>query len=135
MSSKRIASLSVISSLILTLVMPFIAVRVVGGEAGFAFVMLQFYWVNPILAAINGAVAGKDIKANWILIFYLPIIFIASSMVVFGAGASEFTSLSARYLAVGAAAMLLVAAIRWIGSRREAKKLPERQSREDQKAE
>ena len=58
---KRVVLWLVVSAIIM-LVLPWLAVTFVKGDAGMAVCFLLFYAINPIYSVIIGAVAGKDIK-------------------------------------------------------------------------
>lgn len=107
MASKRVMGLSFAASFVLMIAAPFVAVKVINGEGGFAFMLMQFLWINPIMAAINGAVAGRNLKENWSIIFFPSALFLLSARLIFSAAMSEFFFYAIMYLAVGAVTMLI----------------------------
>jgi len=111
MASKRVMGLSFAASFVLMIAAPFVAVKIVNGEAGFAFMLIQFLWINPIMAAINGAIAGRNIGENWSIIFFPSALFLISAKLIFSVPMSEFLFYAIMYLVVGAATMAISALI------------------------
>lgn len=74
---KRVVLWLAVSAIIM-LVLPWLAVTFVKGDAGMAVCFLLFYAINPIYSIIIGAIAGKDIKH----LCSLP--FISSILYLFG---------------------------------------------------
>ena len=87
-------------SLLLTFVLPVIAVKTVPADAGMAVCFILFFAVNTAASCIIGVFAGGNIRKNWYFVFVLPIIFLLSSVIIFALDMA-FAVYAALYLVIG----------------------------------
>lgn len=100
------------ASAVVMLVLPWLAVTFVKGDAGMAVCFLLFFAVNPLYSVINGAFAGKDIRCLWSLPAVSAVLFLIGTWIFFDMGETAFILYAAAYLALGIAAMLISMFIR-----------------------
>lgn len=93
-------------SLLLTFVLPIIAVKTVPADAGMAVCLILFFAINPIAACLIGVFLGKNIKKSWYLVFVLPMLFLLSSVIVF-AFDKAFAIYAIAYLVLGIIVMAI----------------------------
>ncbi len=103
---KRIVLWAVVSAVIM-LVLPWLAVTFVKGDAGMAVCFLLFYAVNPIYSLITGAFAGKHIKRLCSLPFILSVLYLLGVWIFFDMGEIAFIIYAVIYLILGILAMLV----------------------------
>ena len=103
---KRIVLWAVVSAVIM-LVLPWLAVTFVKGDAGMAVCFLLFYAINPIYSVIIGAIAGKDIKRLCSLPFVSSILYLFGVWIFFDMGETAFIMYAVIYLILGILAMLI----------------------------
>lgn len=103
---KRIVLWAVVSAVIM-LVLPWLAVTFVKGDAGMAVCFLLFYAVNPIYSLITGAFAGKHIKRLCSLPFILSVLYLLGVWIFFDMGEIAFIIYAVIYLILGILAMLI----------------------------
>lgn len=94
-------------SVVVMLVLPWMAVTFVKGDSGMAVCFLLFYAINPICSVAVGAVAGKDVKHLWSLPVISAALFLCGTWIFFGMGETAFILYAAVYLVLGVAAMLI----------------------------
>ena len=99
-------------SVVVMLVMPWMAVTFVKGDAGMAVCFLLFYAINPIYSVAIGIFAGKDIKYRWSLPVISAVLFLCGTWIFFDMGETAFILYAAIYLVFGIAAMLISMCIR-----------------------
>lgn len=103
---KRIVLWAAVSAVIM-LVLPWLAVTFVKGDAGMAVCFLLFYAVNPIYSLITGAFAGKHIKRLCSLLFILSVLYLLGVWIFFDMGEIAFIIYAVIYLILGILAMLV----------------------------
>ncbi len=94
------------------LMVPWLAVTFVKGDAGMAVCFLLFFAVNPLYSVIIGAFAGKDIRHLWCLPVIPAVLFPIGTWIFFDMGETAFILYAAVYLALGIAVMLISMLIR-----------------------
>ena len=94
-------------SVVIMLVLPWLSVAFVKGDAGMAVCLLLFYAANPIYSVVIGTIAGKDMKHLWSLPIISAVLFLIGTWVFFDMGETAFILYAVIYLALGIAAMLL----------------------------
>lgn len=94
-------------SAIIMLVLPWLAVTFVKGDAGMAVCFLLFYAINPIYSVIIGTYAGKDIKRLCSLPFISSILYLLGVWIFFDMGESAFIMYAIIYFILGILAMLV----------------------------
>ena len=99
-------------SAVVMLMVPWLAVTFVKGDAGMAVCFLLFFAVNPLYSVINGAYAGKDVKYLWSLPVISAVLFLIGTWIFFDMGETAFILYAAVYLALGIAVMLISMLIR-----------------------
>ena len=94
------------------LMVPWLAVTFVKGDAGMAVCFLLFFAVNPLYSVLIGASAGKDVKHLWSFPIVSAVLFLIGTWIFFDMGETAFILYAAVYLALGIAAMLISMLIR-----------------------
>lgn len=74
--------LALLSALVM-LLLPWLTVTFVQGPGGLAAVLLLFFAVNPVYAAIVGVMAGKNIRSMWIQPVLCALFFVMGGWLVF----------------------------------------------------
>ena len=92
------------------LLLPWLVVLLVRGDAGMAVCFLLFFAVNPLCAIFCGAVAGRSPKKLWVLPVSAAVLFVLGTWLVFEAGERAFLLYGVVYLLLGLAAM----AVSWL---------------------
>ena len=99
-------------SAIVMLLLPWLTVTFVQGPGGLAAVLLLFFAVNPVYAAIVGVMAGKNIRSMWIQPVLCALFFVMGGWLVFDMGEPAFVLYSGVYLALGLCSMGVSAFVR-----------------------
>ena len=89
------------------LVLPWLAISFVNGDAGMAVCFLLFFAVNPIYSVIVGIFAGKNRKKLWGMPIISAALFLLGSWTFFDMGEKAFIMYTGIYLILGAAAMII----------------------------
>ena len=97
----------IIISLAIMLVLPWLAVFFVKGDAGMAVCFILFFAVNPIYSVIMGIFAGKNIKRLWGMPVISAVLFLLGSWIFFSMGERAFILYAGVYLILGIAAMTI----------------------------
>ncbi len=92
---------------VIMLVLPWLAVTYVKGDAGMAVCFLLFFAINPICSVVIGGFAGKDIRHLWSLPAISAILFLCGTWIFFDMGEMAFILYAAVYLVLGVIAMLI----------------------------
>lgn len=108
---KKTAGLLAVTAFIM-LALPWLTVTLVRSDAAMAVCFLLFFAVDPLIAALVGAAAGKDLRARWFLPLIPAALFLVGAWVVFDPGEPAFVRYAAVYLAIGLVSMLVAAWIR-----------------------
>lgn len=95
------------ASVVLMVLLPWLTVQLVRGDAGMAVCFLLFYAVDPVYALAAGWAAGKQAKALWSLPVAAAALFLAGAWLVFDMGERAFLMYAGVYLLLGLAAMLV----------------------------
>lgn len=96
-----------IISMVIMLVLPFLAISFVKGDAGMAVCFILFFAVNPIYSVITGVFAGKNIKRLWGMPVVSAVLFLLGSWIFFSIGERAFVLYAGVYLILGIAAMTI----------------------------
>lgn len=99
------------SAAVLMLLLPYLAVTFVKGDAGMAACFVLFYAVYPVYSVAAGVSAGRDMRHLWSLPVVSAALFLAGTWIFFSIGESAFLWYAAVYLGLGVGAMLLSAGI------------------------
>ena len=68
--------ITILSTIFVTmLAIPFITIHTVKADSGMAVTLILFFIVNPIVSAIIGILAGKDIKMFWFSPILIGVLF------------------------------------------------------------
>lgn len=110
MKKKIIVYLAV--SVLIMLVLPWLAVTFVKSDAGMAICFLLFFVVNPIYSLMVGVFAGRDIKHFWGLPAISVALFLAGTWIFFDVKEAAFILYALVYFALGIAAMLIFRLVR-----------------------
>ena len=89
----------------LMVLLPWLTVKTVRGDAGFAVVLILLYAVDPVYCAAAGAWAGKDIRHLWAVPLTSAALFVAGTWLCFEPGETAFLFYGAIYLGMGISAM------------------------------
>lgn len=96
-------------SIIIMLVLPYLAANFVKGDAAMAVCFLLFFVVNPIHSIVMGLLAGRAMKQLWNLPIISAIIFLLGTWMFFDPGESAFMMYAGIYLTIGIVVMFLSA--------------------------
>lgn len=95
-----------------TLLLPFLAVRLVRSDVGMAVCFVLFFAINPLMSLLIGMFAGRHLKLSWYLPFLCSALFLAGAWLVFDMGEPAFLLYAAIYLIIGILAMAATALLR-----------------------
>ena len=95
------------ASAALMVLLPWLTVQLVRGDAGMAVCFLLFFGVNPVYALAAGWAAGKQVRVLWIQPVAAAALFLAGAWLVFDMGERAFLMYAGVYLLLGLAAMLV----------------------------
>jgi len=93
--------------MVIMLVLPWLAVSFVKGDAGMAVCFILFFAVNPIYSVIMGVFSGKNIKSLWGMPVISAILFLLGSWIFFSIGEKAFILYAGVYLILGIVAMAI----------------------------
>lgn len=96
--------------LLVTLLLPWLAVTFLPGDVGMAASLMLFFAVNPLLAIGTGILAGWRRQGWWPAV--MAAFFVLGAWLVFSPGEMAFVLYAGVYLALGLAAMALTWLIR-----------------------
>ncbi|MFG6369728.1 MAG: hypothetical protein K1W16_15190 [Lachnospiraceae bacterium] len=94
-------------SVIVMLVLPWLAVTFIKGDAAMVVCFLLFYVVNPIYSVMLGTFAGRDIRYLGSLPVISALLFLAGTWIFFDIGEIAFIQYMMIYLILGVATMLI----------------------------
>ena len=97
----------VMISMVIMLVLPWLAISFVKGDAGLAVCFILFFAVNPIYSVIMGVFSGKNIKSLWGMPVISAVLFLLGSWIFFSMGERVFILYAGVYLILGIAAMTI----------------------------
>lgn len=109
LSSKQLTVIA--ASAVLMVLLPWLAVTVVSGEAGMAVCFLLFFAVNPIAAVAVGIFSGRSLRTAWFQPAALAVLFLAGVWLNFDMGEPAFLLYAAAYFLLGSLTMLLTWAL------------------------
>lgn len=87
------------------LLLPWMAVHFVKGDAGVAVCFLLFFGVNPLFSLAMGVFAGKGRKKRWSLPLVTAALFVAGAWIMFSPYEPAFLLYAAGYLILGLISM------------------------------
>ncbi len=108
---KKIVS-GLLACAFVMLALPWLAVSLIKGDGGMAACFVLFFAVDPLFSAALGIWAGKELKSRCFFPLVAAGLFLAGTWLLFDPGETAFLLYAGIYLALGAAAMLLSAAVR-----------------------
>ena len=88
---------------LVALLLPWLAVTFVPGDAGMAACFILFFAVNPLLTVCMGVLAGKRREGWWTVA--VAAAFLLGAWLLFSPGETAFLLYAGAYLALGLAAM------------------------------
>lgn len=97
----------IISSTVIMLAFPWLAVTFIKGDGGMAVCFILFFVLNPIYVICAGVYAGKDKKRLWALPILTALFFLAGTWLFFDMGEKAFILYALVYLFLGITAMLV----------------------------
>lgn len=105
---RRAKQLTVIAaSAVLMVLLPWLTVTLVRGDAGMAVCFLLFFAVNPIAAVAVGIFSGRSLRTAWFQPAALSVLFLVGVWLNFGMGEPVFLLYAAAYFLLGSLTMLL----------------------------
>ena len=87
------------------LLLPWMAVHFVKGDAGMAVCFLLFFAVNPLFSLAMGVYAGRGRKKRWSLPLVTAALFVAGAWIMFSPSEPAFLLYAAGYLILGLISM------------------------------
>ena len=102
---KKDFILWVVTSTVVMLELPWLAVTFIKGDAGMAVCLLLCLAVNSLYSVIIGAFVGKNIRHLWSLPVISPALFLIGTWIFFEIGETAFILYAAVYLALGIGAV------------------------------
>lgn len=102
---KNLVCLAISAGLMLLL--PWLTVTLVKGDAGMGVCFLLFFAVDPVAAIAVGVFSGRDIRTAWFQPAALAAIFLAGTWLVFSVGEPAFLLYAGAYLLLGYVTMWL----------------------------
>lgn len=97
---KKMIILFIIMSLIL-LILPFILTQLAEPHEFMGVMILLFFIVNPITAAVTNSMIGKDIRKLWWIPVVFPIMFLLSYWLILKEIIIDFAFYAVIYLIIG----------------------------------
>ncbi len=97
----------VIVSMVIMLILPWLAISYVNSDAGMAVCFILFFAINPIYSVIMGIFAGKNRKKLWGMPVVSAVLFLLGSWIFFGMGEKAFLIYAGIYLILGITAMMI----------------------------
>lgn len=105
---RRTKQLTVIAaSAALMVLLPWLIVTLVRGDAGMAVCFLLFFAVNPVVSVAVGIFSGRNLQTAWFQPAALSVLFLAGVWLNFDVGEPVFLLYAAGYLLLGSLTMLL----------------------------
>ena len=96
-----------IVSIVIMLILPWLAISFINGDAGMAVCFILFFIINPVCSIIMGVFSGKSIKNLWGMPIISAFLFLFGSWIFFDRGEKEFIIYAGIYLILGIDAMLI----------------------------
>lgn len=96
-----------IVSIVIMLILPWLAISFINGDAGMAVCFILFFIINPVCSIIMGVFSGKSIKNLWGMPIISAFLFLFGSWIFFDRGEKEFIIYAGIYLILGIVAMLI----------------------------
>lgn len=100
-------------SMVIMLLLPWLAVTFIKGNAAMAVCFLLFFVVDPIYSISIGVLGGKNVRYLWGLPIISTILFLLGTWLFFDMGESAFVLYAGIYLILGICAMLISMLIQW----------------------
>jgi len=100
------------ASVAVMILLPWLVITFVKGDAGMAVCFMLFYVFNPIYSLLIGGFSGKDICHLWSLPVISAVLFLLGTWIFFDMGETAFVLYSCGYLVLGIASMLISMLIR-----------------------
>lgn len=96
-----------IVSMVIMLILPWLAISFVNGDEGMAVCFTLFFAINPIYSVVMGIFAGKDIKNLWEMPIISAVLFLLGSWIFFDMGERAFILYAGIYLILGVVTMFM----------------------------
>lgn len=100
-------------SMVIMLLLPWLAVTFIKGDAAMAVCFLLFFVVDPMYSISIGVLGGKNVRYLWGLPIISTILFLLGTWLFFDMGESAFILYAGIYLILGICAMLISMLIQW----------------------
>ena len=100
-----------ILSAFVMLLLPWVAVTLVKGDAGMAACFVLFFAVNPLYSIVIGIFAGRNFKEMWSLPVISAVLFLLGTWIFFDMGERAFLMYAGIYLIIGIVVMFVSALI------------------------
>lgn len=102
---KRNVACYLVSTAAVMVLLPWLTVKTVKSDAGFAVVLLLLFAVDPVWCAAAGTWAGKDCRRLWAVPLLSAALFVAGTWICFEPGETAFLLYGGIYLGIGLIAM------------------------------
>ena len=101
----------ILISAAIMILLPFIAVKLINGDAGMAVCFILFFAVNPLASIFMGIASGRNLRSHWFQPLLLAVLFILGTWIFFDLGEPAFLMYGAGYLLIGYVAALINAVL------------------------
>ena len=96
-----------IFSVIITLVLPWVSVKIIPEDFGMITVLRLFFVINPIYSIISGIFSGRHLKQMWTLPIISALMFLFGAWLFFDKDETAFVLYTGIYLAISTIFMLI----------------------------
>ena len=104
MKKKMIIMFIIMLSILL--IMPFVLTKFAAPHEFMGVMILLFFIVNPVAAAVTNSIVGKDIKKLWWMTIFFPVMFLLSYWLVLAEIIMDLTFYAVIYLIIGLVFMI-----------------------------
>lgn len=111
---KKIYVIWLVALAVIMFFLPWLADAFVSGNDALGVIFLLFFAVNPLCAAVTGAVSGTNVRAFWSMPLICAVMYLAAMWIFFEPGNTAFLLYAAAYLVIGGVFM----AISWFITRK-----------------
>jgi len=96
-----------VTTVIIMIILPWLVINFVNGDAGMAVCFLLFYAIYPLYSTIIGMIAGRNIKKLWPMPIFVALLFLIGTWCFFEFREIAFLIYAGIYLLIGIIVMLL----------------------------
>lgn len=106
MSVRKKSYIAIVTMLVVMLILPLIAVRIVSSDAGMALCFILFFAVNPLMVISLSVMAGTELRKLWWVPLLAAVLFPVFFSIIVTELVKDLFVYSVLYLAVGLLAMI-----------------------------